>query len=495
MSAGAEIGPRDGPGVGSKRPRTSVEMKPSGMGDAQYLQELLAEYERHKKLEGDMKMPHSERLVLAQIDAISNPSHDGFQVTETIPENWNGDQGDGIRTELVELPKGSAMKFFVPEEVAGDVRGGSTRGRLLGFKGQTMASLQEHSRTKMSIKGKGSVKFKDGSSEESHMHEEHYAHLKEPLHVYAVYEGLPEHRDNCFAAALRLVRTVVTGGTVPPPTSSGGNYGQAAQGGGQAQWLSLQGGGGLQLASASDCAFAASAAQQGQIASVVSSNKEIAGLCKTGVKIFIPQRTSIGDSRGRLLGQKGATLKQLQLETGLRLSIRGKGSMRLPGGAEEVAMLATPQYAHLNEELHVLMEYEGPLAERDQTINSAELLIRAMLTPSGKTIPGVKHAVSQYEAMKHQQQQLQQGQHQLTSMQVNELNAYQLQGQQQQQLQLQYLPQQQQQQHLQPFQAAPPGQQPGLSQFGANTQMPAFGFDPSQSAGLQQVSFMPPGYY
>ena len=43
---------------------------------------------------------------------------------------------------------------------------------------------------------------------------------------------------------------------------------------------------------------------------------EMGGHCKTAVKIFIPQRTVMGCSRGKLLGTKGSMLKQLMQEAG-----------------------------------------------------------------------------------------------------------------------------------------------------------------------------------
>jgi hypothetical protein len=61
----------------------------------------------------------------------------------------------------------------------------------------------------------------------------------------------------------------------------------------------------------------------------------------------------------------------------------------------------------LIEELHVLVEYEGPMAMRDTTLHNAEMLIRAILTPAGDPQPG-QHAISQYEVMKQQLQQQQQ---------------------------------------------------------------------------------------
>jgi len=44
----------------------------------------------------------------------------------------------------------------------GDIRGGTSRGRLLGPSGQTIRALQQESHCKMQIKGRGSIKLREG---------------------------------------------------------------------------------------------------------------------------------------------------------------------------------------------------------------------------------------------------------------------------------------------------------------------------------------------
>ncbi|KAK3585245.1 hypothetical protein CHS0354_006291 [Potamilus streckersoni] len=58
---------------------------------------------------------------------------------------------------------------------------------------------------------------------------------------------------------------------------------------------------------------------------------------------------------GKLLGPKGNTLKRLQEESGCKMSILGKGSVRDKQKEEEMRKEGG-KYAHLNEELHVLIE-------------------------------------------------------------------------------------------------------------------------------------------
>ena len=45
--------------------------KPPGMSNEQYLNELLAEHERQKALEGDARFPHSIRLLVAEIERVT----------------------------------------------------------------------------------------------------------------------------------------------------------------------------------------------------------------------------------------------------------------------------------------------------------------------------------------------------------------------------------------------------------------------------------------
>lgn len=45
--------------------------KPPGMSNEQYLNELLAEHEKHKTLEGDARFPHSDRLLVAEIERVT----------------------------------------------------------------------------------------------------------------------------------------------------------------------------------------------------------------------------------------------------------------------------------------------------------------------------------------------------------------------------------------------------------------------------------------
>jgi protein quaking len=59
---------------------------------------------------------------------------------------------------------------------------------------------------------------------------------------------------------------------------------------------------------------------------------------------------------GRLLGPRGMTAKQLEMDTGCKILIRGQGSMR--DKQKEEQMKGKAKWEHLNEDLHVLVTVE-----------------------------------------------------------------------------------------------------------------------------------------
>ncbi|XP_077297087.1 protein held out wings isoform X4 [Arctopsyche grandis] len=59
---------------------------------------------------------------------------------------------------------------------------------------------------------------------------------------------------------------------------------------------------------------------------------------------------------GRILGPRGMTAKQLEQETGCKIMVRGKGSMR--DKKKEDANRGKPNWEHLTDELHVLLTVE-----------------------------------------------------------------------------------------------------------------------------------------
>ncbi|XP_037551007.1 KH domain-containing, RNA-binding, signal transduction-associated protein 1a [Nematolebias whitei] len=66
---------------------------------------------------------------------------------------------------------------------------------------------------------------------------------------------------------------------------------------------------------------------------------------------------------GKLLGPQGSTIKRLQEETGAKISVLGKGSMRDKNKEEELRKSGEAKYAHLAMELHVFIEITAPIPE------------------------------------------------------------------------------------------------------------------------------------
>lgn len=84
---------------------------------------------------------------------------------------------------------------------------------------------------------------------------------------------------------------------------------------------------------------------------------------------------------GKLLGQKGSNLKNLQEETMCYMNICGRGSMRDREKEEELRLSLEPKYAHLTEDLHVEIHTIAPPAEAHTRIAQALIQVRKYLVP------------------------------------------------------------------------------------------------------------------
>ncbi|XAR60832.1 hypothetical protein NMG60_11034354 [Bertholletia excelsa] len=82
---------------------------------------------------------------------------------------------------------------------------------------------------------------------------------------------------------------------------------------------------------------------------------------------------------GRLLGPRGNSLKRVELSTGCRVFIRGKGSIKDPDKEENLR--GRPGYEHLNDPLHVLIEAELPVNIIDARLRQAQEIIEELLKP------------------------------------------------------------------------------------------------------------------
>ncbi|XP_062818692.1 KH domain-containing, RNA-binding, signal transduction-associated protein 1 isoform X1 [Anolis carolinensis] len=84
---------------------------------------------------------------------------------------------------------------------------------------------------------------------------------------------------------------------------------------------------------------------------------------------------------GKILGPQGNTIKRLQEETGAKISVLGKGSMRDKAKEEELRKGGDPKYAHLNMELHVFIEVFGPPCEAYALMAHAMEEVKKFLVP------------------------------------------------------------------------------------------------------------------
>ncbi|KAE8624388.1 hypothetical protein XENTR_v10005938 [Xenopus tropicalis] len=84
---------------------------------------------------------------------------------------------------------------------------------------------------------------------------------------------------------------------------------------------------------------------------------------------------------GKILGPQGNTIKRLQEETGAKISVLGKGSMRDKAKEEELRKGGDPKYSHLNMDLHVFIEVFGPPCESYTRMAHAMEEVKKFLVP------------------------------------------------------------------------------------------------------------------
>jgi len=102
---------------------------------------------------------------------------------------------------------------------------------------------------------------------------------------------------------------------------------------------------------------------------------------KNSVKVRIPIKEHPRyNFVGKLLGPKGATLKELQQQTGCKMAIMGRGSMREKDKEEELRKEGG-KYAHLNEDLHVMVECFTEATDGYHRIAAALVEVKKFLIP------------------------------------------------------------------------------------------------------------------
>ncbi|KAI4878734.1 hypothetical protein NFI96_032728 [Prochilodus magdalenae] len=85
---------------------------------------------------------------------------------------------------------------------------------------------------------------------------------------------------------------------------------------------------------------------------------------------------------GRILGPRGLTAKQLESETGCKIMVRGKSSMR--DKKKEEQNRGKPNWEHLNEDLHVLITVEDTQARAEIKMRRAVEEVKKLLVPAAE---------------------------------------------------------------------------------------------------------------
>ncbi|XP_063077653.1 protein quaking-B isoform X1 [Engraulis encrasicolus] len=85
---------------------------------------------------------------------------------------------------------------------------------------------------------------------------------------------------------------------------------------------------------------------------------------------------------GRILGPRGLTAKQLEAETGCKIMVRGKGSMR--DKKKEEQNRGKPNWEHLNEDLHVLITVEDSQNRAEIKLKRAVEEVKKLLVPAAE---------------------------------------------------------------------------------------------------------------
>ncbi|MEQ2309570.1 KH domain-containing, RNA-binding, signal transduction-associated protein 1 [Ameca splendens] len=100
---------------------------------------------------------------------------------------------------------------------------------------------------------------------------------------------------------------------------------------------------------------------------------------------------------GKLLGPQGSTIKRLQEETGAKISVLGKGSMRDKNKEEELRKGGESKYAHLAMELHVFIEVTAPIPEAYLRMAHAMDEVKKFLIPVSEIFRPITLICSLYD--------------------------------------------------------------------------------------------------
>ncbi|XP_067862833.1 protein quaking-A isoform X3 [Heptranchias perlo] len=106
-------------------------------------------------------------------------------------------------------------------------------------------------------------------------------------------------------------------------------------------------------------------------------------------KLFVPVKEYPDfNFVGRILGPRGLTAKQLEAETGCKIMVRGKSSMRDKKkvflSLQEEQNRGKPNWEHLNEELHVLITVEDTQNRAELKLRRAVEEVKKLLVPAAE---------------------------------------------------------------------------------------------------------------
>ncbi|KAM6951738.1 protein quaking-B isoform 2-T2 [Aplochiton taeniatus] len=100
-------------------------------------------------------------------------------------------------------------------------------------------------------------------------------------------------------------------------------------------------------------------------------------------KLFVPVKEYPDfNFVGRILGPRGLTAKQLESETGCKIMVRGKGSMR--DKKKEELNRGKPNWEHLSEDLHVLITVEDTHNRAQIKLHRAIAEVKKLLVPAAE---------------------------------------------------------------------------------------------------------------
>ncbi|XP_009291393.1 protein quaking-A isoform X1 [Danio rerio] len=100
-------------------------------------------------------------------------------------------------------------------------------------------------------------------------------------------------------------------------------------------------------------------------------------------KLFVPVKEYPDyNFVGRILGPRGLTAKQLEAETGCKIMVRGRSSMR--DKKKEEQNRGKPNWEHLNEDLHVLITVEDTQTRAEIKMRRAVEEVKKLLVPAAE---------------------------------------------------------------------------------------------------------------